>query len=499
MDEKATNFLGVPITLQVFSPTLSDPISRPVTSTVSLTGVEFPAIEVVGINGGNIVDVAFDLTETRISFVVEEPDSFFGGRFSTAGFNGYVFTDTNDRLADIVGFRVPGETNTLGLTPGRVSFNAEQIAINVSGLSYSQGQTFDVIVTFAEPADPDDSEEEGTDGDDVFDPGPGFDIIIGRGGSDTVNLRALDGAATDLFAIGNQTYFIDAADRSFDRYVDIEQVSADGRTVSVSDLDGFDPLDYLAANVDLVATLGIDADAALDHYLRTGFIEGRDAEFDAAQYLENWADLQAAFGNDESAARLHYITNGAGEGRLADDPLAYVASYADLSAAFGAADPATVAALGLAHFAVAGSSEGRDVTFDAAQYLENWDDLRGAFGDNEDAAALHYIQFGRNEGRLATNPLDYIASNDDLIAAFRGLADRGVDAIGDAGLLHYAVAGAGEGRRTEEFDVSSYLSNYADIRAAVPGPDASYDTDLATAHYIVNGFGEGRTDDLVLI
>ena len=37
--------------------------------------------------------------------------------------------------------------------------------------------------------------------------------------------------------------------------------------------------------------------------------------------------------------------------------------------------------------------------FDAGQYLENYKDLRDAFGDDEDKARQHYIDHGKSEGR----------------------------------------------------------------------------------------------------
>ena len=33
-------------------------------------------------------------------------------------------------------------------------------------------------------------------------------------------------------------------------------------------------------------------------------------------------------------------------------------------------------------------------------YLHNYSDLRNAFGDNQELATKHYVEFGFNEGRL---------------------------------------------------------------------------------------------------
>ena len=39
--------------------------------------------------------------------------------------------------------------------------------------------------------------------------------------------------------------------------------------------------------------------------------------FDPVAYLAKYADLQAAFGNNTEAATIHFITNGFDEGRTA--------------------------------------------------------------------------------------------------------------------------------------------------------------------------------------
>ena len=41
----------------------------------------------------------------------------------------------------------------------------------------------------------------------------------------------------------------------------------------------------------------------------------------------------------------------------------------------------------------------RATPLDAGQYLANYSDLRAAFGNDEHAAVLHYINFGYAEGR----------------------------------------------------------------------------------------------------
>jgi hypothetical protein len=102
------------------------------------------------------------------------------------------------------------------------------------------------------------------------------------------------------------------------------------------------------------------------------------------------------------------MTVGRFEGRTPTfEGLAYIASYEDLIAAFGANDSA-----GAAHFIESGRFEGRTVSFNPYQYLANYADLQAAFGFNTEAATLHYITAGYYEGR-----------NDDPVLGDGGAGD----------------------------------------------------------------------------
>ncbi len=160
--------------------------------------------------------------------------------------------------------------------------------------------------------------------------------------------------------------------------------------------------------------------------------------------------------------------------------LEYIASYSDLSSAFG-----TNASAGMAHYDNTGRFEGRAVFFDSLEYIATYDDLMSAFGVNATAGVGHYINQGRFEGRaIAFDSLEYIASYGDLIGAFGANAD--------AGAQHFISAGRFEGRVRDSFDAQQYLDNYADL-------DAAFGSDLnaAVQHYIEHGFAEGRTDDFL--
>ena len=158
-------------------------------------------------------------------------------------------------------------------------------------------------------------------------------------------------------------------------------------------------------------------------------------------------------------------------------PLAYVASYADLIAAIGTNESAA-----FAHYAVAGIVEGRTTSFDGLDYIASYSDLIQVIGPNANAGAQHYISYGHAEGRSTTfDGLEYIASYGDLIQA--------VGPNADAGAQHYIGYGHAEGRGTTLFDAAQYLANYADLQAAFGA-----DQHAATLHYINYGYAEHRTD-----
>ena len=161
------------------------------------------------------------------------------------------------------------------------------------------------------------------------------------------------------------------------------------------------------------------------------------------------------------------------------DALAYGASHDDL-AALGADEAALTW-----HYLTEGFFEGREITFDAEQYLANHPDLAATLDGDAGAAARHHILHGREEECLAADPLDYVASFDDLIAAF---GDRSPEGVRLAGLRHYERGGAEAGRGAGiDFDAGAYLANHADLRAAFGADEGA-----ATLHYIAHGHEKGR-------
>jgi hypothetical protein len=119
--------------------------------------------------------------------------------------------------------------------------------------------------------------------------------------------------------------------------------------------------------------------------------------------------------------------------------------------------------------------------FSPLEYLASNPDLILAFGLNPAAAQQHYVNAGFNEHR-ATNSfdaLDYLASNPDLIKAF------GLNPV--AAEQHYVTNGFNEHRATHSFDALEYVASNADLIVA-------FRLNLAAAeqHYVTNGFNEHR-------
>ncbi|MFN3764434.1 MAG: hypothetical protein ACK4R3_02575 [Aliihoeflea sp.] len=338
-------------------------------------------------------------------------------------------------------------------------------------------------------------------GDDYLVGARGFDTLYGGLGFDTAEFRGLNGAGNLIINYEGTVYALDRADRSYDTIFEVEAFTDGIQALAFEEIDSYfqsDALAYAASYNDLALALGVNAQAAANHFLNDGFFEGREVTFDASQYLQNHGDLAAAFGTNLDAATRHFLQSGASEGRLAENPLAYIASFNDLMSAFGGRSLEDMQAAGKAHYAGGGGQEGRrtGIEFDAEQYMENQADIKAAFGGNADLATLHFINSGNSEGRLWENPLEYVASFGDLIGAMSGGSES---AIRQGGIDHFTNGGFAEGRRGGiDFDADQYLSNYADLRVAFADGNGGYDETEATLHFIRNGYFEGRTDDVLI-
>ena len=81
----------------------------------------------------------------------------------------------------------------------------------------------------------------------------------------------------------------------------------------------FDAKYYAEAYPDVVAVVGSDPAALLNHYVTSGIYEGRDASatFNMSVYALANPDLITAFGSNYQAFINHYVTSGIKENRIA--------------------------------------------------------------------------------------------------------------------------------------------------------------------------------------
>ncbi len=149
-------------------------------------------------------------------------------------------------------------------------------------------------------------------------------------------------------------------------------------------------------------------------------------------------------------------------------------------------------------------NEGRKAKadFDVRSYRNTYSDLRTTFGNDKKSYYMHYIIFGRREGRIAIgnenrviNPVTvyngvdyssvydynyYISKYSDLKNAF------GNDDV--MALKHFVTCGMNEGRQAkEDFKVHTYRNNYNDLQQVYGSSLSDY-----YLHYIYYGKNEGR-------
>lgn len=299
-------------------------------------------------------------------------------------------------------------------------------------------------------------------------------------------------------------------------------VDADAFFDGVNYADVYDFDYYIEHYPDLKAAFGNNRISALEHFVKYGMSEGRQAKgtFNVASYKNRYVDLQKAFGSSLKSYYLHYIEYGKKEGRIATfdnssvdsdgkvegvtkyhglefKPVYnfnyYIEKYPDIKQAFGN-DPEKA----LSHFVRHGMEEGRsgNADFNVHAYRNNYSDLRAAFGDNLEKYYVHYLTYGIEEGRdcalVAVTMYQgvdysavysfeyYIGRYPDLKSAFEN------DPAG--ALQHFLTYGIKEGRQANEnFDILAYKNNYSDLRAAFGDNNKAY-----VDHYISNGIREGR-------
>ncbi len=280
----------------------------------------------------------------------------------------------------------------------------------------------------------------------------------------------------------------------------------------------FDAEYYLNKYSDVKKAYDNDTGKAFQHFLNYGMKEGRQGceSFDVTSYKNRYADLQKAYGSDLVKYYYHYVNYGQKEGRngtkastttstsgtgstsgtttssLASyyapvfDAQSYLNRYADVKAAYGNDEEAA-----LKHFIQYGMKEGRqgNDTFVVQFYKMNYADLQKAYGNDWTKYYEHYIMYGAKENRNAANPQEYslvfdadyyLNNNTDLAKAYGTQKYKAFQ--------HFLNYGMKEGRTAiATFNVKAYKEQYADLQKA-------YGSDLKSyyIHYIKYGYKEGR-------
>jgi len=253
---------------------------------------------------------------------------------------------------------------------------------------------------------------------------------------------------------------------------------------------GFDAVSYLAHYPASAAIFGTNYFAAWEYFRDYGIYQGEiyDELFRVDEYLGLYPELSTLFGNDLSGALEHWLTFGRIEGKLGRIPTefsatGYLARNPDVALAVG-----NNPVLAWNHYWLYGIYEGfrsYDDELLAFEYLAINADLTAAFVDDWRQAALHWMRYGRTEGRLGRIPLifnvtEYLHRNPDVAASW-GTHPTTV-------FLHYWIYGIDEGRTFDDlFRPDQYLALNPDLAAAF-----GTDRRRAFKHWVRYGQAEGR-------
>lgn len=253
---------------------------------------------------------------------------------------------------------------------------------------------------------------------------------------------------------------------------------------------GFDASGYLARYPANAALFGTNYAAAWEYYRTVGIYQGEtyDELFRVEEYLALYPELFTLFGDNLGAALMHWVTIGSIEGKLGRIPTefsaaGYFARNPDVALAVGN-DPV----LAWGHYWLYGIYEGfraYDDELRVFEYLAINADLTAAFVNDWRQAALHWMRYGRTEGRLGRIPLtfnvtEYLNRNPDVAASW-GTNPTTV-------FLHYWTYGIDEGRTYDDlFRPDQYLALNPDL-AAIFGTDRRG----AFKHWVRYGMAEGR-------
>jgi hypothetical protein len=216
--------------------------------------------------------------------------------------------------------------------------------------------------------------------------------------------------------------------------------------------------------------------------------------FNWAEYIALNSDLRSYFEENNAGAWVHFYNYGIAEGRAFSPdfiPEEYRELHADLQRTLDAGDRRAL----VMHWLQWGRAEGRlgrvPRGFNVDRYLSNYADLNAAFGGITPRAARnvavwnHYLEYGVLEGRTDGDfhADAYLAENADLANAL------GNDVL--AATLHWYYYGRKEGRRIPPgFNVVAYRGWNQDVDML-----CGADNYGAWEHYRDTGVYEGRHFD----
>lgn len=434
-------------------------------------GTTIPHATVVAVTHGGVEYYAFTVAaNTRIELDID--GASFDSTLRLFSPSGFELTQNDDSAADGFNATDSGLSFTTAVA-GTYYVQVAQWTANAGGTFTSEapaaGQTYTLNISVPNHAVVAPtlvgSTLNGGDGDDTMTGGGGDDIFDGGAGTDTV-----------VFTGARSAYVLSTASG-------VTQVSLNGsRVATISNVERLQFSDQIldlnapTSGVNLVGTTGPDTleGTSFGDSLSGGAGNDIIRGFDGDDILSGGAGsdfLDGGAGNDvltlTGAASQYYFQQTATGWLIFEGPndVDVIANVERVQ--FGASAPVAIAT------AAAGS-------FDAFSYMAGYADLRG-YASSPGLAYRHYITNGQAEGRSANpfNALNYVASNPDLIPAFR--ADL------RAASQHYIQFGVNEGRPVNSFNGLLYAASHPDLAIAF-GPNA----DAATAHYVQFGFGEGR-------
>ena len=173
----------------------------------------------------------------------------------------------------------------------------------------------------------------------------------------------------------------------------------------------FDHDFYFERYEDVYETVGSDFDAVLEHFVTVGMLEGRQGNelFDVVIYMQRYTDLVAAFGSDLSMYYIHFATFGFLEGRVAleetprDYTIVFDFNYFIEKNSVVAYEFKNDPDGALLFFINVGMDQGLRGShdFDVFYYKERYPELVELLGEELSEFYIHYMDYGRSEGRIA--------------------------------------------------------------------------------------------------